>query len=292
MKNRKGIILAGGNGTRLSPVTKSISKQLLPIYNKPMIYYSLSVLMLSNIRDILIISQSNFLPLYKNLFGDGSDLGLNIKYETQNDPNGIPEAFLIGENFIDKDPVALVLGDNIFYGSSLSGQLQQANLNSNASIFCTNVSNKSEFGILEYDDLGNPTKIIEKPINSKSNYAVTGLYFYPNDVIDVTKNLKPSNRGELEITDINNYYIFNKSINIIKLYRGTLWLDAGTFENLHQCSSIIYNLEKNSNIMIGCLEEISLQKKWISAEQCLKLISDLKENEYTSYLKKIVNNYE
>ena len=292
MQNRKGIILAGGNGTRLSPVTKSISKQLLPVYNKPMIYYALSVLMLSNIRDILIISQSTYLPSYKNLFGDGADLGLNIQYESQNNPKGIPEAFLIGKNFIGTDPVALILGDNIFYGSSLSGQLQEANQNSNPSIFCTNVTNKSEFGILEYDHLGNPSKIIEKPINSKSNYAVTGLYFYPNDVIEITKNLKPSNRGELEITDINNYYLSKETMNIIKLYRGTLWLDAGTFESLYQCSSIIYNIEKNANIMIGCLEEISLQKKWITAEQCLKLISKLKDSEYTNYLKKIYKNFE
>ena len=292
MQNRKGIILAGGNGTRLFPVTNSISKQLLPVYNKPMIYYALSVLMLSNIRDILIISQSTYLPSYKNLFGDGEDLGLNIQYESQDYPNGIPEAFLIGKNFIGTDPVALILGDNIFYGSSLSGQLQEANQNTNPSIFCTNVTNKSEFGILECDHLGNPSKIIEKPINSKSNYAVTGLYFYPNDVIEITKNLKPSNRGELEITDINNYYLSKETMNIIKLYRGTLWLDAGTFESLYQCSSIIYNIEKNANIMIGCLEEISLQKNWITAEQCLKLISKLNNSEYTNYLKKISKNYE
>ena len=231
MLNRKGIILAGGNGSRLFPLTQSISKHLLPVYNKPMIYYPLSVLMLADIKEILIISQKNFIPFYKKLFGDGSNLGISIRYKIQNNPSGIPEAFILGESFIKKDPVALILGDNIFYGSQLSGQLKEAKNKNSNTIFSSKVNNPSEFGIIKYDKNKLPQKIIEKPKHHIGNQAATGLYFYNNDVIEIAKNLKPSPRGELEISDINNYYLDRNSLKIIDLNRGTLWLDTGSFEN-------------------------------------------------------------
>jgi len=287
--NRKGIILAGGMGTRLNPLTTAMSKQLLPVYNKPMIYYPLSVLMLANIKDILIISQTKFIPFYKDLLGDGSHLGISIQYASQDKPRGIPDAFIIGEDFIKKDKIALILGDNIFYGSSFSGQLLEAINSKNSSIFCSNVNNRSDFGILEFDKNNNLNKIIEKPTNSLSSLAVTGLYFYNNDVLEIVKNLKPSSRGELEISDINNHYINNKIINVIRLYRGTLWLDTGSFENLFQCSAIIHSIEKNTNVMVGCIEEIAFHKKWITSKNLETIINNGKNTEYFKNLKRIID---
>lgn len=286
MQKRKGIILAGGRGTRLDPITNSISKQLIPIYNKPMIYYPLSVLMLAGIQDILVITQSNFIPLYEKLLGDGSNFGINIQYESQDTPNGIAESLLIGEKFIGNDKIALILGDNIFYGSSLTGQLLAAGSSNQNSIFCSKVDNRSDFGILEIGE-NNKQKIIEKPKKSKSNLAVTGLYFYNNDVVKIAKKLKPSSRGELEITDLNNHLIKNNEINVVNLYRGTLWLDTGTFENLYQCSSIIYSIEKNTNVMVGCIEEIALSKNWITKKQLINSISNKNSEYYHSLFKAI-----
>ena len=286
MQKRKGIILAGGSGTRLDPITKSISKQLIPIYNKPMIYYPLSVLMLAGIQDILIITQTNFIPLYKRLLGDGSNFGVNIQYESQDLPNGIAESLLIGEKFIGDDKVALILGDNIFYGSSLTGQLLAAGSSDLNSIFCSKVDNRSDFGILEIGE-DNKQRIIEKPKKSKSNLAVTGLYFYNNDVIKIAKKLKPSARGELEITELNNHLIKSNKINVVNLYRGTIWLDTGTFENLYQCSSIIYSIEKNTNVMVGCIEEIAFSKNWITKKQLINSISNKNSQYYLSLLKTI-----
>ena len=287
MQKRKGIILAGGSGTRLDPITKSISKQLIPIYNKPMIYYPLSVLMLAGIQDILVITQSYFIALYKKLLGDGNNFGINIQYETQDSPNGIAESLLIGENFIGDDKIALILGDNIFYGSSLTGQLLAADSSDLNSIFCSKVDNRSDFGILEVDRIKNNKKIIEKPKHSESNLAVTGLYFYNNDVIKIAKKLKPSTRGELEITDLNNHLIKINEINVVNLYRGTLWLDTGTFENLYQCSSIIYSIEKNTNVMVGSIEEIAFNKNWITIDQLMNSISNKNSEYYHCLLKAI-----
>lgn len=286
MTERKGIILAGGNGTRLFPLTKSISKQLLPVYNKPMIYYPLSTLMLSDIKQILIITQSHFIPLYKNLLGDGSQLGLNISYKDQDKPAGIAEAFIIGEEFIGKDPVALILGDNIFYGSDLNSNLSNFSKSLNISLFSCNVKNPSQFGVVEYDD-ETPITIIEKPKVPPSHDAVTGLYFYNNDVIDLAKSLVKSDRGELEISDINNHYLKKGEAQIIKLSRETLWLDTGSFENLQQCSQIIYSIEKNTNIMIGCIEEIAFKKNFINKEKFRKIFNKYPNNDYSLYNKNL-----
>jgi len=283
MQNRKGIVLAGGNGSRLYPLTNSISKQLLPIYNKPMIYYSLSTLMLSGIQEILIITQSHFIPLFKNLLKDGSHLGLSISYKAQDVPAGIAEAFIIGEDFIGKDNVALILGDNIFYGSELNSQLIKASKSNDITLFACTVSNPNQFGVFKYDKKS-PVSIIEKPQIAPSNDAVTGLYFYDNEVCKIAKSLKKSERGELEITDLNNYYLKNKKVLINKLSRETLWLDTGTFENLQQCSQIIYSIEKNTNIMIGCIEEISLKQGWIKIENLNDLLKKYGKNEYSNYL--------
>ena len=288
MQNRKGIILAGGNGSRLYPLTNSISKQLLPIYNKPMIYYSLSTLMLSGIQEILIITQSHFIPLFKNLLKDGSHLGLSISYKAQDIPAGIAEAFIIGEDFIGKDNVALILGDNIFYGSELNSQLIKASKSNDITLFACTVSNPNQFGVFKYDKKS-PVSIIEKPQIAPSNDAVTGLYFYDNEVCKIAKSLKKSERGELEITDLNNYYLKNKKVLVNKLSRETLWLDTGTFENLQQCSQIIYSIEKNTNIMIGCIEEISLKQGWIKIENLNDLLKNYANNEYFKYLKNLTD---
>lgn len=287
MLSRKGIILAGGKGTRLFPLTKSISKQLLPIYNKPMIYYPLSTLMQADIREILIITQSHFIPLYKSLFGDGSNLGLSIQYQAQDIPSGIAEAFIIGEDFIGNDPVALILGDNIFYGSELNSQLSFISQSTKVNLFSCSVSNASQFGVLQYEN-DNPIKIIEKPKTPPSNEAITGLYFYNSDVVSVAKSLQKSERGELEITDINNYYLLKKKAKVNKLSRETLWLDTGSFENLQQCSQIIYSIEKNTQIMIGCIEEIAFQKAWINIKTLKKIADSMSDNDYSRYL----NTYE
>jgi len=285
-KFRKGIILAGGSGTRLSPITKGLSKQLIPIYNKPMIYYPLSILMLANIDNVLIISQEIYLPFYKELFGDGSHLGLRIEYSIQNAPGGIPEAFIIGEKFIGKDNVALILGDNIFYGSNFSKFLEIANNKKNV-IFSKQVDNPTSFGVIEYKK-NIPHKIIEKPKKTKSNQIVTGLYFYENNVIKLSKKLKKSKRGELEITDLNNILLDQKNLEIISLPRATLWLDTGTVENLHQCSQLIYSIEKNTNIMIANLEEISLKKGKITKSFFRSLVNKMPKNDYSIYLSKFL----
>lgn len=285
MHSRKGIILAGGKGTRLFPLTKSISKQLLPIYNKPMIYYPLSTLMHADIREILIITQSHFIPLYKGLFGDGSHLGLSIQYQAQDIPSGIAEAFIIGEDFIANDPVALILGDNIFYGSELNSQLSFLSQSTEINLFSCSVSNASQFGVLQYEN-DNPIKIIEKPKAPPSNEAITGLYFYNSNVVSVAKTLQKSERGELEITDINNHYLLKKKAKVNKLSRETLWLDTGSFENLQQCSQIIYSIEKNTQIMIGCIEEIAFQKAWINKKTLKEIADSMSENDYSLYLNK------
>ncbi len=285
MLSRKGIILAGGKGTRLFPLTKSISKQLLPIYNKPMIYYPLSTLMHADIREILIITQSHFIPMYRNLFGDGNHLGLSIQYQAQDIPFGIAEAFIIGEDFIGHDPVALILGDNIFYGSELNSQLSFLSQSTEINLFSCSVTNASQFGVLQYEN-DNPIKIIEKPKTPPSNEAITGLYFYNSDVVSVAKTLQKSERGELEITDINNHYLLKKTAKVNKLSRETLWLDTGSFENLQQCSQIIYSIEKNTQIMIGCIEEIAFQKAWINIKTLKKIADSMSGNDYSRYLNK------
>ena len=285
MLSRKGIILAGGKGTRLFPLTKSISKQLLPIYNKPMIYYPLSTLMHADIREILIITQSHFIPLYKSLFGDGSHLGLSIQYQAQDIPSGIAEAFIIGEDFIGNDPVALILGDNIFYGSELNSQLSFLSQSTEINLFSCSVSNASQFGVLQYEN-DNPIKIIEKPKAPPSNEAITGLYFYNSNVVSVAKTLQKSERGELEITDINNHYLLKKTAKVNKLSRETLWLDTGSFENLQRCSQIIYSIEKNTQIMIGCIEEIAFQKAWINKKTLKEIADSMADNDYSRYLNK------
>lgn len=286
MRKRKGIILAGGAGSRLYPLTLAISKQLLPIYNKPMIYYPLSTLMHAGIREILIISQSHFIPLYKSLFGDGSTLGISISYKSQNTPGGIAEAFIIGEDFIGQDPIALILGDNIFYGSELTLQLPKLSNKNHTTLFSCKVNNPSQFGVLKYDKKI-PISIIEKPKIAPSSDVITGLYFYDNDVIKIAKTLKKSSRGELEITDINNHYISKERTEIFKLSRETLWLDTGSFENLQECSQIVYSIEKNTHIMIGCIEEIAFQKGWIDKRSIKKISSQIGKNEYSEYLKSL-----
>lgn len=289
MKNYKGIILAGGHGTRLHPVTLGTSKQLLPVYDKPMIYYAISVLMLSGIRNILIITTIHELDLYKRLLGDGSQFGINFEYKTQEKPRGLADAFLIGEEFIDKSNVALILGDNIFYGQSFSNTLSVAiKKNKGASIFSYHVKNPKEFGIVEFDENDTPISIEEKPKRPKSNYAVTGLYFYDNNVLDYAKQIKPSKRGELEITDINDIYLKKSNLNVIKLGRGFAWLDTGTHESLMEASRFVQTVEERQGLKIACLEEIAFEKGWIEKEQILSRISSLKNSSYGIYLKKLL----
>lgn len=289
MKNYKGIILAGGHGTRLHPVTLGTSKQLLPVYDKPMIYYAISVLMLSGIRNILIITTIHELDLYKRLLGDGSQFGINFEYKTQEKPRGLADAFLIGEEFIDKSNVALILGDNIFYGQSFSNTLSAAiKKNKGASIFSYHVKNPKEFGIVEFDENDKPISIEEKPKRPKSNYAVTGLYLYDNNVLDYAKQIKPSKRGELEITDINDIYLKKSNLNVIKLGRGFAWLDTGTHESLMEASRFVQTVEERQGLKIACLEEIAFEKGWIEKEQILSRISSLKNSSYGIYLKKLL----
>ncbi len=289
MKNYKGIILAGGHGTRLHPVTLGTSKQLLPVYDKPMIYYAISVLMLSGIRDILIITTNHELDLYKRLLGDGSQFGINFKYKTQEKPRGLADAFLVGEDFIDKNNVALILGDNIFYGQSFSKTLSDAiKKNKGASIFSYHVKNPKDFGIVEFDEDNSPISIEEKPKQPKSNYAVTGLYLYDNNVLDYAKQIKPSKRGELEITDINKIYMKKSNLNVIKLGRGFAWLDTGTHESLMEASRFVQTVEERQGLKIACLEEIAFEKGWIDKEKILSRISSLKNSSYGIYLKKLL----
>ncbi|HHU00926.1 glucose-1-phosphate thymidylyltransferase RfbA [Xiashengella succiniciproducens] len=284
----KGIILAGGSGTRLYPATKSISKQIIPVYDKPMIYYPLSVLMLAGIREILIISTPDDLPLYKRLLGDGSDLGLSFSYEEQPSPDGLAQAFLIGEKFIDNSPVCLILGDNIFYGVNLSIAMKEASkLSNGALVFGYNVNDPERYGVVEFDKEGKVISIEEKPEAPKSNYAVTGLYFYGPDVVAKAKALKPSKRGELEITDLNRLYLNEGSLHVKLLGRGMAWLDTGTHDSLLQASNFIATIEKRQGLKIASLEEIAYKKGWIGKDQLLKLAAPLSKNEYGKYLLKI-----
>ena len=290
----KGIILAGGAGTRLFPSTMSISKQLLPIYDKPMIYYPLSVLMLAGIKDILIISTPQDLPNFKNILKDGSQYGVKFSYVVQPSPDGLAQAFILGKDFIGNDSVALILGDNIFYGQGFSGVMRTAiseiENNGGATIFGYQVKDPQRFGVVEFDENKTVISIEEKPQNPKSDYAVTGLYFYDNDVVKYAQCLEPSARGEYEITDLNNIYLQNKKLNVEILGRGFAWLDTGTHRSLLQASQYIQTIEDNQGIKIACIEEIALRKGFISKEDVLKNIAGYQNNEYFSYVRKVIEN--
>ncbi|WP_099190524.1 glucose-1-phosphate thymidylyltransferase RfbA [Tepidibacter mesophilus] len=286
----KGIVLAGGSGTRLYPITKSISKQLLPIYDKPMIYYPISVLMLAGIKEILIISTPRDLPMYKELLGDGSNLGMSFEYKAQEKPNGLAEAFIIGEEFIGDENVALVLGDNIFYGQSFSEILKRASsLEDGAIIFGYYVKNPTAFGVVDFDDKGNVLSIEEKPDKPKSNYAVPGLYFYDNDVIEIAKTVKPSYRGELEITSINNEYLRRKNLKVELFGRGMAWLDTGTHSGLLEASNFVEAVQKRQGLYIACLEEIGYRMGYIDKDKLLELSKSLVKTDYGKYLEDIAN---
>lgn len=283
----KGIILAGGSGTRLYPITKCVSKQVLPIYDKPMIYYPMSVLMLAGIKDILIISTPRDISLFEELFGNGSELGLNIQYEVQEHPNGLAEAFIIGEEFIGNDKVALVLGDNIFYGYGFSERLENAVKRDEATIFGYHVSDPTAFGVVEFDKEFNVVSIEEKPEQPKSNYAVPGLYFYDNDVVEIAKNVKPSERGELEITAVNNEYLKRGKLKVELFGRGMAWLDTGTHKGLLEASNFVEVIQTRQGLYVACLEEIAYRKGYISKEQLLELAKPLMKTEYGKYLVKV-----
>ncbi len=284
----KGIILAGGAGTRLYPVTKSISKQIVPIYDKPMIYYPLSTLMLARIREILIISTERDLPFYQNLLGDGSSLGLTLSYAVQAAPNGLAEAFIIGEEFIGKDNVCLVLGDNIFYGRHFSELLwKSAALEQGAVIYGYYVNNPKDFGVVEFDKDWNVLSLEEKPENPKSNYAIPGLYFYDNQVVEIAKNIKPSARGELEITAVNQEYLNRKQLKVELFGRGMAWLDTGTFEGLLEASNFVQTMQKRTGLYVSCLEEIAYLRGYITKEQLLEAAKTLEKSEYGQYLKRV-----
>lgn len=284
----KGIVLAGGSGTRLYPITKGVSKQLLPIYDKPMVYYPISVLMLAGIREILIISTPSDLPGFERLLGDGSDLGVRFEYARQPSPDGLAQAFIIGEKFIGDDCACLVLGDNIFYGQSFSSMLSaavaDADDNGMATVFGYYVNDPQRYGVAEFDSAGKVLSIEEKPQNPKSNYAVVGLYFYPNKVVDVAKRIKPSARGELEITTVNQEFLKDEQLKVQLLGRGFAWLDTGTHDSLSEASGFVEVIEKRQGLKIACLEEIAYNKGWIDSEKLLKLAKPMEKNQYGQYL--------
>ena len=290
----KGIVLAGGSGTRLYPITKGISKQLLPIFDKPMIYYPVSVLMLAGIKDILIISTPFDLPSFKRLLGDGHELGVHFEYAEQPSPDGLAQAFIIGEKFIGDDAVCLVLGDNIFYGAGFTGLLKEsvsdAEQRQQASVFGYYVNDPQRYGVAEFDKAGNCLSIEEKPEHPRSNYAVVGLYFYPNNVIEIAKNIKPSTRGELEITTVNQEYLELKKLKVKSLQRGFAWLDTGTHDSLSEASTFIEVIEKRQGLKIACLEEIAYRQGWISEEQLIDNAKPMLKNGYGQYLMEIVEN--
>ena len=289
----KGIILAGGSGTRLYPLTIGQSKQLLAIHDKPMIYYPLSVLMLAGIKDILIISTRQDLPNFKRLLSDGSQIGMNFSYAKQEKPNGIAEAFIIGEKFIADESVCLILGDNIFYGSGftkiLKKSVESVEKNKNAKVFGYYVNNPTRYGVVQNDELGNVISLEEKPIEPKSNYAVVGLYFYPNNVVKFSKNVKPSNRGELEITSLNNIYLENNNLSVELFDKNFTWLDSGTHESMLEASNYIHTIEKRTGLKIACIEEIAYKLGYINKSKFEKLIDSIGKNQYGEYLKKILN---
>ena len=288
----QGVVLAGGSGTRLYPITKGISNQLIPIFDKPMIYYPISVLMLAGIRDILIISTPNDLPSFKRLLGDGIDLGVHFEYAEQPSPDGLAQAFIIGEDFIGDDSVCLVLGDNIFYGSGFTGLLKEsvriAEQDNKATVFGYYVNDPERYGVAEFDPKGNCLSIEEKPEKPKSNYAVVGLYFYPNSVVEIAKSIKPSARGELEITTVNQQYLKEQSLKVQTLQRGFAWLDTGTHDSLSEASTFIEVIEKRQGLKVACLEEIAYRKGWIDKIQLTKLAEPMKKNEYGQYLLNLI----